>query len=389
MSVVNQMLKDLDERSAFDEGDDAEYQEAPENKRVRYMIMFIILVILTAAGYFTYRAMGAQYFLDLYAEGMTLVGLAEEPKEQTKQVKVNKALDQIMPTRSGSAASTPEAMQPEETDEVAEQQAQEALDAPKTQEQSIEAAAAVADFSEESEFQPLEEPGELAEEVANQDNEQPPQELIPVPVPGNTESDMVLEFGDGTAVSEQIAELKSRAAQAMAENDVAMTTRIYRQILNIDFRQHDTRKKLAVLYYSNGDTENASVILSDGIDINPERVDFRLMLARLFYRDNRNQEAYRVLAGVEPDVQRNVDFYGLKATVAQELSRDAEASHLYGRLVIFEPNRAQWWLGLAISLDRMGQSDGALRAYENAADLRQLSVSADDFIRQRIQELGG
>jgi MSHA biogenesis protein MshN len=170
---------------------------------------------------------------------------------------------------------------------------------------------------------------------------------------------------------------------------VSLAVRIYRQILNIDQRNHDARKKLAVLHYSNNEVDAAAEVLQNGIDIDSDRADFRLMLARLFYRQKQLWKAYSVLNQIEPDVQRNIDFYGLKATVAQEMERNAESSHLYGRLVIFEPNRAQWWLGLAISLDRLGQREGALRAYENAADLRQLSASADDFIRQRILELGG
>lgn len=393
MSVVNKMLKDLDNRAAHEDGDDADYQEPSESKRIRYMVVFIALVAVSAASYFSYRALGPDYFLDLYAQAMQIVSGEEPKQQQSKKVSVNSALDQMMPTRGNSANPKSEQQEqtakPETPPEVAKAPAAEELNEDN------------ASQSQQSGIAPQEVVTESNSEQPDNTDENSPQQLANVSVPNLTNvvpgqtlvpaqsDDAFVQVSSADNGNVQIAELTGLAAQAVAENNVTKAIEIYRQILNIDFKQHEIRKKLAVLQYSNGNNGAASVVLSDGIDIAPQRIDFRLMLARLFYREKKLRAAYTVLEGVEPDVQRNIDFYGLKATVAQELELNAESSHLYGRLVIYEPNRAQWWLGLAISLDRMSQRDGALRAYENAADLRQLSASANDFIKQRILELGG
>lgn len=388
MSVVNKMLNDLDARSALDDDDGADYQEPAENKRIRYMIAFIAFVILSAAGYFTYRAM-PEYFQDLYVQTMQFINGEEPEQENIKKVKVNSALDQMMPARNASAL------------EVSAQEQQPAQAAPTEQSKVTTASNSIQ--ATEGEEQTLVSANVETEEIIDSTNDieavsnqqdagvsedtdsEGPQDLISIPLAVQS----FVQLSDSDELQTEIASLNSEAVQGISENDVSKAVRAYRQILEIDEYSHDARKKLAVLHYSINEIGSASTVLNQGIEIEPERVDFRLMLARLFYRQKQLKQAYAVLAQIEPDVQRNIDFYGLKATVAQELELNAESSHLYGRLVIFEPNRAQWWLGLAISLDRLGQREGALRAYENASDLRQLSASADDFIRQRILELGG
>ncbi|MCC2608022.1 tetratricopeptide repeat protein [Planctobacterium marinum] len=400
---MNKMLKDLDDRGAHEHGDGSDYQEPPESKRIRYMIFFIAFIGVSAAGYFSYRAMGPEYFVDLYTQTMQFISGEEPKQQQSKKVSVNSALDQMMPTRGGVPVIDEPVKPPQVTNM---QNEQELLAKSQPSESAVQATTATASADDEQNRQTAGDAEDdfaeadfaatqsadsqpQAKEAGSQNTAEPVvtvgQTLVPV-APGRGSFVQVSGVEGATA---QITELSSLASQAVAENNVERAITLYRQILNVDFKQHDIRKKLAVLLYSNGNNGAASVVLSDGIDIAPQRVDFRLMLARLFYREKKLRAAYTVLEGVDPDVQRNIDFYGLKATVAQELELNAESSHLYGRLVIFEPNRAQWWLGLAVSLDRMSQRDGALKAYENAADLRQLSASANDFIKQRILELGG
>lgn len=394
MSVVNKMLNDLDARAGLDDDEGAEYQEPPETKRIRYMIAFIVLVVLSAAGYFAYRAMGPEYFMDLYAQVKNTIEGKKPEVQETKQVSVNSALEQMMPTRSGNTASetATQAPQPEDEPEepkvemIASVEPSAMAGADDTMDAEAEDSAASESITSDAQEMASTEPESTEEpDLLPGGRVAPSPDLEPIP----EEELSFVQLSDADEQDSVIAELSSTAADAVAANDVSQAIRIYRQILSIDLRNHDARKKLAVLHYSLNENGAASVVLNEGIQLEPERADFRLMLARLFYRQKKLKQAYAVLAQIEPDVQRNIDYFGLKATVAQELELNAESSHLYGRLVIFEPNRAQWWLGLAISLDRMGQRDGALRAYENAADLRQLSASADDFIRQRILELGG
>lgn len=388
MSVVNKMLKDLDDRGAFQEGEASEYVESAESKRVKYMVMFIAAVVLAAGSYFSYRILGEQYFVDLYVQ---VSGYFEDEKPQPKEpkkVKVNSALDQMMPTRNGANS-----MQPEQVAETVQSLIAKANNPDSsgsqntTTTQTNEPPQPVGLMPDRKEALPNQ--TETESVVANADTVVDSTLEEEQSDPNESELTVQVSDNEGVDVSEQIVQFRNRAAQAVADKNIPEAIHFYNQIIELNQSAHDTRKKLAVLYYSTDASEEAKEVLSDGVDLVPQRVDFRLMLARLYYREGSFFDAYEVLEELEPEVQSNIDYYGLKANVAKELEEFAEASHIYGRLALFEPNRAQWWLGLAVSLDKIGQSEGALKAYENAIDLRQLSASADDFIRQRILALGG
>ena len=410
MSVMNKMLNDLDARGVNAEGEEAEYVEPPEKKRIKYMVIFIVAVSFTAVAYFTWRALGTDYFVNLYQQMAGMVSEKPTQKQPTKQVSVNQALNNMMPAKSGASSSessseqaaTTEANNPvPQSQPVVEDSAPSQLPTSQSNGETASSETVTPPVNEamgsdlpQNPQGTISEAQMMAEAVARNAEQEASQEAKQEPVQTTT-SDVAVEqpsfvrFSDTENEETLMIELQSQAAQAMQQDNVSLAIRIFRQILEIQPEHHEARKKLSVLHYSNNENDDAIAVLQRGIEVTPERTDFRLMLARLYYRNKQLQQAYNVFDGIDPEVQRNIDFYGLKATVAQELQLNAEASHLYGKLVIFEPNRAQWWLGLAISLDRLEQKDGALRAYENAADLRQLSASADEFIRQRILELGG
>lgn len=406
MSVVNKMLNDLDQRRVSDDpaDQDGEYAQPAEEKRVRNMILFIAVVIAIAASYFTYRTLGQQYFIELYAQHIDpfvsqILGSEPEEKKQSKQVSLNPALDQMMPTRNtGTADVGPEIQDtvpsPEKIAEMAQM-----LVAEGTQPESIASDIVntenvpeiVSMIPEERTKRVVEDPlaspqtsqmtetadvnrvvtSEIEPEVEEQNL--PPQIVRTTPADNNA----------------RITELSDLASQAMNDKNPMLAVSYLREILSLKPTEVSARKKLAVILYANNDKNGARSILLDGINLLTERPDFRLMLARIYFKEQNYFDAYEMLEPLEPEIKQHPEYYALQANVAKELAMYIEASHLYSRLALNEPDRAQWWLGLAISLDKSGESNGAVKAYERASDLRQLSVSAEDFIRERILALGG
>lgn len=403
MSVVNKMLNDLDQRGAVGDPDglDDEYTQPAEEKRVKNMVLFITLMIAVAGAYFTYRTLGDEYFLDLYAQAESkvseLLGIEKEQKKQSKKVSLNPALDQMMPKdiarEPESMLSTIATKAPSE-DKIAEMaemltadQQNPALVSNATRDAFVartspvipEERTRIADTVEEAAF-PNFEP-DTEEQVATSESEPmvaevenaAPQITRSTPIDNNT----------------RITELSDLASQAMNNKQPSMAAAYLRELLSLKPQDVDARKKLAVILYANHDKNGARSILGDGINLLSDRPDFRLMLARIYFKEQNYFAAYETLQELEPEIKKHPEYYALQANVAKELSMFVEASHLYGRLALFEPDRAQWWLGLAISLDKSGESSAAVKAYERASDLRQLSASAEDFIRERIVALGG
>ena len=112
------------------------------------------------------------------------------------------------------------------------------------------------------------------------------------------------------------------------------------------------------------------------------------MLARLYQLSKRNTEALSLLSEVSPDIVLNIDYYGQRASLAQQLKSFEQAREDYSALTSVEPEQAKWWLGLGISADSLSQIELASDAYRKALSYNQLDASVANFMQKRLRDLG-
>lgn len=386
MSVVNKMLQDLEDRSGEENAESADYE--PEQKRVKYLSFFIIGVLTVAACYFSYRALGPEYFKSTFNEVMAYVGWeADSPPKapEKKKVSVNSALEQIMPV----APSTTTAQTAQQPKMPADAQAM--LDASPQVVKKMVAKQMAAAGMPTADAQPKEPPkplGLIGDKLP--ESEQAAIEEAPVPVPEAPKpSTFEVNRVAPTSEEQRLTELNKRYDDAVLANDTPDIIRYSRQILALAPERHDLRKRLAVLQYSSEQVPQAENTLRQGIEQDPQRPDFRLMLARLYYQQKRLGQAYGVLQPLSPAVEGHSEYLAFKASMAQQLEYHDDAGAIYSILTMYQPGQAKWWLGLAISMDKQGRFDAARVAYERTAELQQLSVTVDSFVKQRIAALGG
>ncbi|MCP4090147.1 MAG: MSHA biogenesis protein MshN, partial [Gammaproteobacteria bacterium] len=90
-----------------------------------------------------------------------------------------------------------------------------------------------------------------------------------------------------------------------------------------------------------------------------------------------------------PIVSEAPEYHELLAYVAQQLKKDRVAIKHYQMLLQQNANRADWWLGVAVSEDRLGNNQPALQAYQQAIDKPGLSFTVQAYARKRIKALQG
>ena len=196
-----------------------------------------------------------------------------------------------------------------------------------------------------------------------------------------------LEIADETLSPQQEAELERRKGlQAVSKGQLTQACDSFSRVLANDPLDHETRERLAGLLYGEGRLPEAQQVLAEGIRLAPMRADFRLMQARLAMASGNKAQALQTLSDQEPAVASNLDYYATRAALAQELEQPAIASRSYQQLVIAQPTEARWWLGLGISLDKQGRALAALDAYHKALNLP-LSSASRQFVQQRIGQL--
>lgn len=183
----------------------------------------------------------------------------------------------------------------------------------------------------------------------------------------------------------EIANLERRKyQQALARRDSVAAQQALLQVLANDPLDLTSRKQLAALYYGESQLTAAHEILKQGIALMPTNADLRLLAAKVVNAMGDKATALQYLLAISPSAANNLDFYALRAALAEQLGQMSEAGNSYQMLLRAQPTVGRWWLGLAITQEQRGLRAEARQSYRRALLDTQLSVASRQFAQQRI-----
>ncbi|WP_421310578.1 tetratricopeptide repeat protein [Aeromonas veronii] len=357
MSVINQMLKDLDRRQQGSEG--AAVYIAPARQQGWWMLLLTLIcgLALGILGWRTWIYWQQTHIVSAASEVVApdVVARAAAPVSQPEPVEV--------------AAALPLPSQDEVNDEVGEHESGDMADgAP------FDASSDVDDSEPtDEELQP-----ELYAELAAEQQA----------VASSPRKPSVLKIETVELSAKELAALAERkATTAMAKGSLRDAQDNYYQVLAHDPYNQGAREQLAGLLYGEGRLTEARQLLEEGIRLDPQQADFRLLLARLAISEGQQQQALGWLSGYQPDLASNMDYYATWAGLTQELGQNADAAALYVKLLRQQPDQGRWWLGLGVAEDGQGHSQRALDAYRNALLHGNLGEASTNWLEQRIGQL--
>jgi Tfp pilus assembly protein PilF len=143
---------------------------------------------------------------------------------------------------------------------------------------------------------------------------------------------------------------------------------------------------LARIYLDGNQGAKMEPVLRRALERYPNQPELTLYLARSLLAQQRLQEAADSLArAMQED---NAEHLGLLAALRQRQGLHGQASELYRRALKQKPNQANWYSGLAISLEHLGMTTAALDAYRRSLQSPQLHAGLRDFVESRLQQLG-
>jgi MSHA biogenesis protein MshN len=178
----------------------------------------------------------------------------------------------------------------------------------------------------------------------------------------------------------------SEAEQAMERNNLAKAEALFEEVLLVMPEHETARKQLAALWYGKKSYRDAINLLSQGIALAPPAPEMRLMSARIYYQQGQARQAYNLLRPIK--TSDSAEIQTLLANTSAELNEHTSAVSAYRKLITLAPDVGRWWLGVAVSLDSLGNFVPARDAYKQAIARNNLSSSAMQFARERLIELG-
>jgi MSHA biogenesis protein MshN len=183
--------------------------------------------------------------------------------------------------------------------------------------------------------------------------------------------------------------LEQRIQLSLKNGDTAAALKDLNSLLALEPRNASARKRLASLEFAQANPKRAAFLLDQGIKLAPNDSSMRLMLARLLFRENRNAQALALLNEHPKNVIADNDLLSFRAALAEKQKEYARSLQDYAVLLQRQPGNARWMLGLAISQDKQKMHAQAVITYKKVKSSNQLSAQVVSFVDGRLAALAG
>lgn len=132
--------------------------------------------------------------------------------------------------------------------------------------------------------------------------------------------------------------------------------------------------------------QEAMQVLQAGLQLQPKQLALRKALIKLQLAEGQQEKALETLQQGAEAAPRDADYSALWALTLQKANKHHAALPLFEQALHANPNQAQWLVGYAVSLQAEGRTQDALKQFQEAQSLP-TSERMSAFIQQRIQQL--
>jgi tetratricopeptide (TPR) repeat protein len=180
----------------------------------------------------------------------------------------------------------------------------------------------------------------------------------------------------------------AKGQRYLSQGRLAEAEAALRKALDQAANNHQARELLAGLLIRGGRNDEALHLLQEGAARAPQRPGFALLQARILMQQGDRAQAVTLLEEVARSGSGNKQVITLLAVLYQQQKQHEQALELYRMLIEREPGLASNWVGAAISLEALGNSEEALSAYQRAVSLPNLAQALRAYATDRIENLG-
>ena len=134
-------------------------------------------------------------------------------------------------------------------------------------------------------------------------------------------------------------------------------------------------------------TAEAEQILHEGLKLDMAQPGFAMALARLQIDRGDTAAAAETLQGSLASAAASPDYLAFLAALLQRQGRHVQAAELYHAALALAPRSGVWLMGLGISLQALNRNAEAHEAFRRAKATETLSGDLQAFVDQRLRQL--
>ncbi len=131
----------------------------------------------------------------------------------------------------------------------------------------------------------------------------------------------------------------------------------------------------------------AEQIMQEGLQLNPAQIGYAMALARLQLDRGNTQAAVDTLNKSLAYAQNNADYLSFLAALLQRQKRHGEAVGHYMMALKLQPQSGVWLMGLGISLQALNRNAEAQEAFRRAKASGNLNPDLQAYVDQRLSQL--
>lgn len=136
-----------------------------------------------------------------------------------------------------------------------------------------------------------------------------------------------------------------------------------------------------------GQLKDAQATLDQALAMYAANQDARLLLSRIQLQEGQLDVAIATLKQGLSDRGNSPEYHATLGQLLQRKERHDDAIAQYVVALKRSPNNAQWLVGLAISLQAKGQMSASAEAYQQALDIGTLPPGLASFAEQRLRQI--
>lgn len=177
------------------------------------------------------------------------------------------------------------------------------------------------------------------------------------------------------------------ANDRLREGRIAEAVVGYESALKLYPKHDDARQALVAVLINDKRTVEAEQILQERLRRNPNHPGFAMLLARLQVERNELLPALETLQTSLAYADQLPDYFAMMAAIEQRAGRHNEAVQHYQSALRYVPDSGVWLMGLGLSLQSLQKNQEARTAFLRALESQTLNSQLQAFVRQRLDEL--
>jgi MSHA biogenesis protein MshN len=222
----------------------------------------------------------------------------------------------------------------------------------------------------------------------------------PAPVVTDQSAVVITKSAPAAAGKAEIhKQVRQLTQQELAENEYRKATGLLHQGLPAEAQQgfdaalrlqpehHAARQGLVGLLLEMRKLGDAERVLQEGLALAPAQSGFTITLARLQVHRGDTAEGVATLKRGYEYGRGNADYHAVLAALQQRLGQHEEAVEQFQAALRLKPARGVWWLGLGTSLHEVKRTADAQEAYRRARGAADIQPELAAVAEQRLRQL--